>query len=481
MSPLEAVVTRSARPKSGASTGKALVVAPFADAAFDTSPGGDGVGTREYDPGRHSTARETIDAPLELTFRQGTVTSAADALAKIVLPTVDAGDPPVWVSSRGHEARAYDRRHNREVYGPHWFDEPSDVIVTNGIIRFWAVAGGYLAVSAVNAGAWHHMGYLPVTASPLTSARLVSISRDRVVVILTDGAGAVRAEVRRGERMIRLSDAVGLVWRAEPESIQRHGITSVAGQFGKAAAFADIGLIEMTWPVTKTSWAFAGWWIPDDDSATQDDSGIWYATDDTPALVSTLFYRDGVLEWTQDGDTLTSVPLTFDAGEPVFIALSYTTAARRLSVKVDSGSIAHVTDVVGTGTAEDNFASFVLAPMFGDLGGYSDIYSDTYDITGGVGTWAFDNAMVFGEGLTAAEAAALSTATTGLGSLPESESRLAWYLHFDDPADSGLTPGIVTVGDDRGAYLALAGATYDEAADHEAQFAAEFEQQIRVR
>lgn len=480
MSPLEAVVTRSARPKTGAASGKALVVAPFADAAFDVSPGGDGVGTREYDPGRHDSGREAIDAPLDLTFRQGTIMAASDALAKIVLPTVDTGDPPVWISTRGHEARAYDRRHDREVYGPHWFDEPSDIIVTNGVIRFWVVAGGYLAVDAVNDGAWHHVGYLPVTAGEFTSARLVSISRDGVLVTLTDGTTTVRAECRRGERMIRLSDAVGLAWKNEPESMQRYGLTSVAGQFGKAAAFADVDLIELAWPVTKATWAFAGWWIPDDNSATQADCGIWYATDDTPALVSTLFYRDGALEWTQDGDTLTSAPLTFDAGEPVFVALSYTAAVRRLSVKVESGAISHVTDVVDTGTAEDNFTSFVLAPMFGDLGGYSDTYSDTYDLAG-VGTWAFDNVMVFGEGLTADEAATLSAATTGLGGLPEAESRLAWYLHFDDPADSGLTRGVVTVGDDQGAYLALAGATYDDVADHEAQFSAEFEQQIRVR
>lgn len=480
MSPLEAVVTRSARVKEGVASAKALVVAPFADAAFETSPGGDGVGTRQYDPGRHDSGRETITSPLDLTFRQGTVTTAADALAKIVLPTVDTGDPPAWVSSRGHEARAYDRRHNREVYGPHWFDEPSDIIVTNGVIRFWVVAGGYLAVDAVNDGAWHHVGYLQVTAGALTSARLASISRDRVVVSLTDGTSTIRAECRRGERMIRCSGGVRLAWKNEPPAIQRYGITSVAGQFGKAAAFADVDLIEMAWPATKTSWAFAGWWLPDDSSATQADCGIWYATDDTPALVSTLFYRDGALEWTQDGDTLTSAPLTFDAGEPVFIALSYTADARRLSVKVESGSISYATDVVGTGTAEDNFASFVLAPMFGDLGGYSDTYSDTYDLVG-VGTWAFDNAMVFGEGLSATEAAVLSNATAGLGSLPEAESRLVWYSHFDDPADSGLTPGVVTVGDDQGAYLALAGATYDDVADHVAQFSAEFEQQIRVR
>lgn len=477
---LETVVTRSARPKAGSSSAKALVVAPFADAAFDTSPGGDGVGTRQYDPGRHSTAREAIDAPLDLTFRQGSVTAAADALAKIVLPTVAAGDPPVWVSSRGHEVRAYDRRHGREVYGPHWFDEPSDIIVTNGVIRFWVVAGGYLAVDAVNAGAWHHVGYLPVTAGTITSAQLRSISRDRVVLTLTDGTTTARIEVRRGERMARFSGAVGLKWRSTPPTIQRYGITSVPGRFGKAGAFADVDLIEMAWPVTKAAWTFVGWWLPDDDSATQADSGIWYATDDTPALVSTLFYRDGALEWTQDGDTLTSAPLTFSAGEPVFFSLSYTGAVRRLSVKVESGAIDHVTDVVGTGTAEANFASFALAPMFGDLGGYSDIYSDTYDLAG-VGTWAFDNAMIFEDGLTSIEAATLSGASAGLGALPETERRLAWYLHFDDHADSGLTPGIVRVGDDRGAYLALAGATYDDVADHVAQFSAEFEQQIRVR
>lgn len=478
---LEVVVTRSARPKSGVSSAKAIVVAPFADAAFASSPGGDGVGTREYDPGAHASARETITSPLELSFRQGTITAASDALATIVFPFVDAGSPPAWVSSRGHEARAFDRRLDREVFGPHWFDEPPDIIVTNGIIRYWVLPDGWLAVDAVNSGAWYHVGYLPITAGPLTSGRVVSLTPDRVVASVGDGTTTARVECRRGERMLRLRDAVPSVWADDHPVIHQYGAPVTAtGKFRDAAVFAAADLIEYPWPVTKEAWTFAGWWVPDAASTTQGDSGIWYAADDSPALVSTLMYRDGALEWTQDGDTLTSAALTFTAGQPVFVALSYSATARRMTVRVGSGAITHYADVVGDGSTEDNFSSFVLAPLFGDLGGYSDTYSDTYDFAG-VGTWAFDNAMIFTDGLTATETAALAAGTTGLGSLPAPESRLAWFAHFDDPAASGLTRGVITEGDDQGAYLALVGATYDDVADHEAQFGAEFEQQIRVR
>lgn len=484
MSPLEAVVTRSARPKDGEATAKAIVVAPFADATFDSSPGGDGVGTRQYDPDTHSSARVAITSPMILTFRQGTVTDDTDALADIVYPTVDTGDPPGWVRSRGHEARAFDRRHGRQVYGPHFFDEPSDIIVTNGIVRFWVMgsaSSAVLAVDAVDSDAWHHVGYLELSSSPVTSARLVSISRDRVVVAVTAGGVERKVQCRRGERMLRTTGAPLARWRSVPPSIQHYGaLPTATGKFGDAAAFAAADLIEWAWPVTKASWTFAGWWIPDDDSAGQGDSGIWYAADATPALVSELYYRNGAIEWTQDGDTLTSSVLTFDAGEPVFVALSYSATVRRMTVKVESGTIEHVTDVVGTGTAEDNFSSFVLAPLMGDLGGYSDTYIDTYDLAG-TGTWAFDNAMIFEDGLTVGEATALAAGATGLGGLTTPESRLAWFSSFDDPDSSGLTPGVAVVGTDVGAYLAKSGATYDDVADHVAQFKAEFEQQIRVR
>ena len=64
-----------------------------------------------------------------------------DTLTPLARPRVYThGDPPEPMALRGLDVRAWDRRTGRRVWGPRYpFQEPSDVVVDNGIIR---VRGG---------------------------------------------------------------------------------------------------------------------------------------------------------------------------------------------------------------------------------------------------------------------------------------------------------------------------------------------------
>jgi hypothetical protein len=106
--------------------------------------------------------------------------------------------------------RGYDIAVDAEVYGPdHFFAVPSDIVVTNGILRFRVGernAITYLAVSVFKAGAWRAKGYLWLSSyKTLSRARMVDLTPERAACVLsTRNEGEVTVELQRGRRSLRI-------------------------------------------------------------------------------------------------------------------------------------------------------------------------------------------------------------------------------------------------------------------------------------
>src|SRR5919108_3880020 len=135
---------------------------------------------------------------------------ADTGIAHPALPRAGEDAQP-WTEKRGVDVRCWDRRQGHLVWGPqHPFLEPSDILVTNGVLRAVVGPGGtppHLSVAAFRNGSWREVGALcfadPTQAgNELMSARLVTLTTDLAVVSLACKAlGEVRVGLQRGERM----------------------------------------------------------------------------------------------------------------------------------------------------------------------------------------------------------------------------------------------------------------------------------------
>jgi hypothetical protein len=135
----------------------------------------------------------------------------SSATAVPVLETLAANAAPHWVTARGADVRGFDIGANREVYGPgHRFGVESDILVTNGLMRFRVGARNlvpHLVVQVYKDAAWRAKGYLYLSgANTLAGARLSTVTAERSCCVLSvHNEGEVHVWLNRGERMLRIT------------------------------------------------------------------------------------------------------------------------------------------------------------------------------------------------------------------------------------------------------------------------------------
>jgi len=392
-----------------------------------------------------------------------------DTLPDVTIPSPQqAGSPPGWVSTRGQDCRAWDRRDGRLVWGPvHAFARPHDLGVTNGLLRCWVgprLHAPYVHVQAFRSGVWREVGCVSFEQTPndrLLAARLVRCTPDVVTLALeVETRGPVLVSLARGERWLRVQhgDPVPPVvfgghylrWRGIPPALVFSGGSSGTGKYGQGLALTS-GCIEWRWPVdaAKSAWSLRLVWLPTSASATQGDSGLLLIADSAGAPIGTLEFltASDVIRWTLGAQTLSTAALTFSAGEAVDIALAFSSAAgMAMSTKVGAGAVVHVTSsgAINPGTSEDGYTSVYpgLIPIGFDAGD-----GDAGDENAGGVRYAagvIDNVQIFEDRLSDGERATLLGGATGLAGLPSPEGRLVFYVPFDarlDPVASTLTSG----------------------------------------
>lgn len=529
-----AVVTRSyvARLNDFSVSGSGVLVQPFwgDDATgepFETDPGGTAF-AREYDP--RTLPVIGVDATTGRSLRLHNVV-LPDQAAVAQLNLRQGGNPPGSITYRGGDVTVYDRRDGRMVGGAaHHFLEPTDVLIANGLIRFWCGPAGiepYLNVQAFIGGSWRQVGALAIWSTSGDVLERVSLRRVTPDVAVLDlrmrNAGPATITVRRGERMLRIDHGSAIFPVSRLRKVQWFGTpppdsldssaTIVAGKFGNALRLTS-GLARWKWPlsVPKTSWAFRSVWIPDAADSSQATSTV-AAFADSSGQIGKIDYLSSskVIRFVLGSTTLSSAAITFGAGAFVDIAVSFsTTDGMALSVKVGTGSVSSVSAPSGIdpGTTDASYASLYLARLVAGS-----------PFAGGL----IDNVQVFERSLSTAELAALLNATTGLDGLPDPVGALVLYLPFDArlaPAGSSISTGrrfeATTEGGSTrnadangltkvvaaldavsaastglvlertnntarfGAYLATTG-TLDDITDYHAQLTWDFEQEVRVR
>lgn len=382
-----------------------------------------------------------------------------DTLDLVLLPSVkQGGNPPEWVEQRGGDVRAYDRRSGRSVWGPsHPFQEPSDVILTNGLIRLRVGARGvlpYVDVHAFRDGLWRHTGHLILgnlgsTTQVLVGARLERLTTDVGVVALdVPEVSPLRLELRRGERMIRVasgsqfesSDFINrhIRWDGTPPYVTRSGVTRMTGRFNSGVRVSTRA--EFLWPqaASPSSWSVALWWRPDGGSGAvsggsygegpygegpyggssgQGDAGLM-AILDTVGEKVTLAWDSvaGQFELVVPTGQV-NVPLTFDSGDDLLLVARFSTSdGLALTVVEDDGTSHHASapSVTAPATTQTGFRSLRLAESGGVLNGA-----------------VIDNPQVYMRWLSSSEAGSLGDATSALDNLPDPEGDLVWHASFD--------------------------------------------------
>lgn len=528
----EVVVVRSARPRANdhGLDPSSIVANPFSDDAeqFPVSPGGESF-TREYDPADYTPGGGTS---ADMLLHTGSV-NGTDALARVVplsLPT--SVTTPTWVSQRSGDVRGWDRREGRHVDGAgHSFKETTDLLVSNGILRFWVGNRGlipFLNIQVRKGGAWREVGTLllasPVGSDKLLGARLKTLTPEAAVLILSvRNVGDVTVRLQRGWRSVVVLNAPYVGWAGAPPAKAITGVTNGTGAFGNGLVVDSGDWARLWWPPELMSWAVALRWLPTAASATQVDSGLVNLRDASGTEVMTLRYyaADKTIRWAKGGSSLSTAPLTFSAGQSVWGAMRQTATGRTLSVR--TATLAHGSDAVmdlteletiGIGRVSEALSSGAYGAGAYGMGPYGATTASGGVYANGV----IDNVQLF-DALSDAEAAALSTSATALGSLPN-EGRMVWYAPFDAkpiplgslltdglmyetttdggstraPDVTGLTkglavlrdvgakaPGLALEGADEVLAFVATGSANDDLDDHHNQFAAVYEQEVRVR
>lgn len=451
-----------------------------------------------------------------------------DTPTPVVVSAVDIAVPD-WVSLRGGDVRAYNRSLEREVFGPsHPYPNTTDLLLTNGLVRFWVGNRGmipFLNVDAFASGSWRHSGVLALAADDsddvLLNARTLSVTPDLGTVALDVlNSGPIYLTLQRGERMIRVqhgsdrdevSAARYVRWLAAPPTRQLSTATA-AGKFnaGHRQNTGDTSS-EFLWPTdVRDGFTLAYWWLPAAGSASQAQSGLasLWDTSETRVLHSRFDTSDNRAKVTVGATTIQSSALTFAANDPVFVALRFSTSdGLALSVKTPTGTLEHVIapSVVSLGVLDLLYLAFRTTGA-GTWGG------GTY----GGGTWGglitglgtFDNLQIFDGYLSNDIIASLASAASALDGITGIEGRLRWFAPFDVVPSVGALSGGRMVESSAGAdglkrMLASLGSVYslygglasvDESADYLAallddetaasvhnQFASAYSQEVRVR
>lgn len=462
-----------------------------------------------------------------------------DTLESVARPSwKQEGDPPEPITTRGGDVRAYDRRQERHVYGPHPFEEPSDALLQNGLWRVWPGPRNFppfLHVEAFRSGEWHHAGVLSFERDlddELLGARLLRMTPDIGVLALNiTGVGEVLVTLRRGERMDRIqhggnrlpqaSVARYVRWRGIPPHERPDSIATGTGKFGTGIS----DYVKWPWPSRLNGdWGFGFWWLPDSANTAQADSGLL-------SIVDTSGSEVGKVEWLADtdrirfelgADAIEITGLTFSANDPVFVSPTFS-ESDGMGLTVDDGSgVEHASDDTATTEPADLDRLYWGLVYGGNTWGDETTWGDDDEVWGGavISHGVVDNLQGFVGRLTEAERASLAGASSGLDGLPSPLSRLVFYVPADvEPvplasslssgrrnevdsggsrlAHDGLTKALgvldsevvetagLSVGQnvtvlDMGAFLASTD-TNDNLSDHHEQFSTDQEQETRAR
>lgn len=384
------------------------------------------------------------------------LTSPAETIAVPVIDPTSRTNP-----RRGGDVRVFDRTDMREVGSPgHPFASTSDLLVTNGLCRYWVCARGlvaHISVSAWAGGTWRALGCLALSqAYPLVGARLVRLSSERAVVALSiRDKGTVTLRIQRGERRIHITHGLrqrptantprSIAWLGTPPPSMLVNASVIPATFANGLSLATGGVATFAWPPAAVApWTVSLSWKPNAASSTLANAGLAALLDGASATLGSLswFASDKTLRWTNGATVLSSAPLSFTSGGAVSIQLRQSTIGRTLTVKVGSAAATHVTD-----------SATIATPALLSLGQVGSAYVPGTLGSSSLGSgplgWSLSGTAVFARGpidnvgiltsaLTDAEAATLSGATTALGGLPQPEGLLNWYAPFDVPP---FTPG----------------------------------------
>lgn len=461
----QVAIVRSARARTNVHSLPAyeLLAAPLtvseSSEAFIVEPGGDEV-LREFDA-EHGSPFGPASDPRTMQLRR----AAVDTLPAIVLPTVETiGHPPAWLTARGGDCRVYDTFEGREVYGPsHPIAEPSDVVLCNGLSRWWVGGSGvvpYLTAMAMADGDWVQAGHVlladETTGPVVDGARLITVTPDVVTVALrVRTLGEIIVSLRRGERMLRVqhgstrapavSVARRIDWRGLPPTVG--GLSGASldsnGEFGSGLDIDD-GTIEFQLPhgVTQDGWAFRRAWIPADDSTTQAAAGLLMVADVDGQGVIVSWYddQDQTIHVSNGAGEVQSSPLTFEAGDVVAIAAGFAPSIGLvLAWSTPDGTVGSTRDATVTTPWSDSQLDLLTFHAYtpwgagtwgsGEWGGHLD------------GSGVADEVMLFRSGVTATQAEALVSQVAQLENVP---AGAAWYASFDrvlEPTASTVSTG----------------------------------------
>ncbi len=276
----------------------------------------------------------------------------------------------------------------------------------------------------------------------------------------------------------------------------------------------------LRWPsnTPKTAWTKVLWWRPAA-AATGPAAGIQTIYDDDGLRAVEVFFdaADDKIKLKIGATPIASSVQTYTAGQDLAIALRFsTTEGMGLSIRTPAGVVEHVVDAAaldpGTTGSYYQWAYLTNPSDWGDGSWGDGVWGGTSTFANGV----IDNEMVFDRFLSATQVALLLASTTAVNGLAAAravglpEGTLVWYAPFDSrpipgfspltngityeatvaggatrsPDATGLTKGLAYVNPGGsggiGAFLATT-EDEDDLADHQAQFAAESAQSVRIR
>lgn len=533
-------ITRSARAKVNdyGYAAKAQVAASWWDedpdgSAFVVSTGGTQF-TRPYDPtSPHDSSVITPADVRRMTIYAGACTASVDNMKRVVIPALRLGthfegqEVPRWHTDRGGDVRAFDRSTGLEYHGEgHDFASTTDILITNGITRFWVGSRGlppYLTVQSCYPDSWVDVGHLLLGGpGTLSGARVTELTPDRATVALqVRAAGTINVTLRRGDRKIDVGwdtrPPAGLPdrnvsWSGMPPCGRAVTALSAAGHFGNGLSVPAAGGTDVVplWPANTPTdeWSQVFWYRA---TANATAAGVGYQTIyDTAGLRAVVLELDPVddkIKLTVGGTTLASAVQSYTAGQDIAIGIRFSISeGLGLSVRSPAGVVTHVLDVAATdpGTA-----------LLYEAWAYLTNTTDWGDVDWGSGSWGgvstFANGVIthhriFDRFLSSAEMQALLTATDAVDNMPDPEGACVWHAPYGGhllplfstqtaglkyetttalgvtrhPDLGGLTKGLayLDAGGTRGVGALIATTEpNDDLADQKSQFGAEYEQQ----
>jgi hypothetical protein len=413
-------------------------------AGFLQSTGGGPSFTRSYDAARIG---ET-PRPALVTISPGSL-AFGDTMSSVVIP-VDAAELDV----PGLRPCGYDRRTGREVYGPaHPFEEATDAMVENGLLRLWCGPVGlvpYVSVAAWSGGGWTEVGNLAFAGEGddlIAPPRITRCTAFEVSLSLhVRRLGRVTLTLVKAKRLVYIdygSTRPGipdilrfLRWLGMPPARAITGATATASaRFGAGVALAAEGQLGFAWPPGQpvTGWAYSSNWTPAAASATQPDSGLWSLWSGGVAVGTVRFdTATNTIRWTQGANTLSTAALVFSAGDHIHWSVSFSdSGGMTLTTSINGAAPVVVTNPAfvdaGGGTFDSHWIGYTTEGFGSGDFGDGDFGGDV--VTASLGGAVSDGILFDGQ-LTAAEAGALAQAVVRGASWPAPLSRAIGYWPF---------------------------------------------------